>query len=372
MKITQNGDLLKILLVILFNLIRITYQTTTYSCNATASCGCSTNSATLSRIVGGEAATPATWGWAVSLNIANTYLCGGSIISSGWVITAAHCVNGQTASSITIYAGSNSRWTGTQSRVVSKIIVHPSYNSDTYVDDVALLQLKTPLDMTDRYVSQICLPSVDSTTLSTTEWPAANTTVVAVGWGTLSEGGSLPTNLQQVTLQTISRQDSTCSPLINDWHVQLCAGIFGGGKDTCQGDSGGPLMMFNSNKQWVLVGLTSNGLGCAEAAYSGIYTRVATFVSWINTNTNGSVLSGIGSNSTIVITPTSLNNVTSSNQATIPLITYQTTTYSCNATASCGCSTNSATLSRIVGGEAATPATWGWAVSLNIANTYLC
>ncbi|CAF1143889.1 unnamed protein product, partial [Adineta steineri] len=329
MKITQNGDLLKILLVILFNLIRITYQTTTYSCNATASCGCSTNSATLSRIVGGEAATPATWGWAVSLNIANTYLCGGSIISASWVITAAHCVNSQTASSITIYAGSNSRWTGTQSRVVSKIIVHPSYNSDTYVYDIALLQLQTPLDMTDRYVSQICLPSVNSTILSTTEWPAANTTVVAVGWGTLSEGGSLPTNLQQVTLQTISRQDSTCSPLINDWHVQLCAGVSGGGKDTCQGDSGGPLMMFSSSSQWVLVGLTSNGLGCAEAAYSGIYTRVAT-------------------------------------------ITYQTTTYSCNATASCGCSTNSATLSRIVGGEAATPATWGWAVSLNIANTYLC
>ncbi|CAF1292599.1 unnamed protein product [Adineta steineri] len=309
MKITHNGDLSQTLLVILFNLIRTSYQTATYSCNTTVSCGCSTNSAVLSRIVGGEAASPATWSWTVSLNIANIYLCGGSLISASWVITAAHCVNGQTASSITIYAGSNSRWTGTQSRIVSKIIVHPSYSSITYVNDIALLQLQTPLDMTDPHVSQICLPSVDSTTLSTTEWPAANTTVVAVGWGILSEVGSYPIDLQQVTLQTISRQDLTCSPLITDWHVQLCAGVSAGGKDTCQGDSGGPLMMFTSSNQWVIVGLTSNGLGCAEAAYSGIYTRVATFVSWINTNTNGDILS--------VVTPTSLNNVTTSNQAII-------------------------------------------------------
>jgi secreted trypsin-like serine protease len=59
--------------------------------------------------------------------------------------------------------------------------------------------------------------------------------------------------------------------------------------DTCQGDSGGPLMMFTSNNQWVLVGLTSNGIGCAEAEYSGVYTRVAEYQSWINTNTNGAV-----------------------------------------------------------------------------------
>jgi secreted trypsin-like serine protease len=58
--------------------------------------------------------------------------------------------------------------------------------------------------------------------------------------------------------------------------------------DACQGDSGGPLMMFTSSKQWVLVGLTSNGMGCAEANYMGIYTRVAAFQNWIRSYTNGS------------------------------------------------------------------------------------
>jgi secreted trypsin-like serine protease len=45
-------------------------------------------------------------------------------------------------------------------------------------------------------------------------------------------------------------------------------------------------MMFSSNNQWVLVGVTSNGIGCAEAAYSGIYTRVAAFQGWINSTTS--------------------------------------------------------------------------------------
>ncbi|CAF3763877.1 unnamed protein product, partial [Rotaria socialis] len=69
--------------------------------------------------------------------------------------------------------------------------------------------------------------------------------------------------------------------------VQLCAGVSGGGKDTCQGDSGGPLMMFSSSNQWVLIGVTSSGRGCADAAYSGMYTRVAAFQDWINSTMNG-------------------------------------------------------------------------------------
>lgn len=57
--------------------------------------------------------------------------------------------------------------------------------------------------------------------------------------------------------------------------------------DTCQGDSGGPLMMFTSTNQWVLVGITSNGIGCGRPSYSGVYTRVAAYKNWIQSVTNG-------------------------------------------------------------------------------------
>jgi hypothetical protein len=152
-------------------------EPTSYPCNSTAVCGCSQNSATVTRIVGGEPAAVTTWSWAVSLYIGSGSLCGGSIVSASWVITAAHCVNGVAASSITVYAGSNQRWTGTQTRRVSQIIVHPSYNSVTFVNDIALLRLSSSLIVGDPTVASICLPSVDSSTLANSQWPAVDTSV---------------------------------------------------------------------------------------------------------------------------------------------------------------------------------------------------
>ncbi|CAF3316790.1 unnamed protein product, partial [Rotaria socialis] len=79
--------------------------------------------------------------------------------------------------------------------------------------------------------------------------------------------------------------------MMADWTVQLYAGVSGGDKDTCQGDSGGLLMIFSSNSRWMLIGVTSSGIGCALTEYSGIYTRVAAYNSSINSNTNGSISS---------------------------------------------------------------------------------
>lgn len=162
--------------IILFAIVRPTYQVL-YSCNSTIACGCSFNPASVTRIVGGEEAGVATWGWAVSISIADgSYLCGGSILSSSWIITAAHCLYDFLGAKIIVYAGSNIRWSGTQNRLVSEVILHSNYDGDTFANDIALLKLTDPLNMSDTNVSSICVPLISSTTLESDEWPVVDTT----------------------------------------------------------------------------------------------------------------------------------------------------------------------------------------------------
>ena len=140
--------------------------------------------------------------------------------------------------------------------------------------------------------------------------------------GRLTEGGSLPGTLQQVTLQVIDNEAYSCNRVIYDTQLQICAGVSDYSKgwsylfcfvivlndllfvlDTCQGDSGGPLMMFTTSNQWVLVGLTSFGYGCARQDYSGVYTRVAAYHDWIQSFTNDSYWITVNSRANMILTP---------------------------------------------------------------------
>lgn len=284
------GLVLHIIIILSFGILFQNVSSATYSCSASATCGCSANSATLTRIVGGEPAAASTWGWAVSIRnrYTGSHFCGGSIISDTHILTAAHCTIDSFASTLRVYAGTTSSSSSAgQVRSVSKITNHPSYSSSTYRNDIAILKLSSPLDLNALGVDLVCLP--DGSTSG--EYPPANIDLVAVGWGVTSQGSNIVSPyLQQVTVQSVSSTSSYCrNSGVVDSSTQMCAGVMpAGGKDTCQGDSGGPLLMFTSNNVWEQVGITSSGDGCAQANRPGIYTRVSAYKSWIDSTMNSS------------------------------------------------------------------------------------
>lgn len=141
-----------------------------YSCDHNAACGCSNNSQLHSKIIGGQHAKAGTWSWVVSLRVRNRFYCAGSILSNLWILTAAHCfsvaddvganIYRVEPSDVTVHAGSIHQREETQVRRVAKIILHPKFDELNFINDIALLQLSSPLPMNDDTLAQICLPSV--------------------------------------------------------------------------------------------------------------------------------------------------------------------------------------------------------------------
>ncbi|CAF3375255.1 unnamed protein product [Rotaria sp. Silwood1] len=278
----------------LFNINYV--STTVYSCNRNAECGCSKTDARVDKIVGGESAVDSSWGWAVSLQRGGNHFCGGAIISPLHIITAAHCVTNTTAviGFVNVVAGidvwSQSSSTKAQVRSIVSVFSHPNYNDKSKVNDIAVLRLSQSLNISyGRSTARLCIPRVVSTNTSN-DYPVPDSTMVAIGWGTLASGAtSIPDNLhlQQVTLNAMSANHPMCIRTINNQQVQFCAAVIGGGKDTCQGDSGGPLMHFESDKrQWVLAGITSYGVGCGLPNYAGVYARTSVYYGWLRSIVN--------------------------------------------------------------------------------------
>lgn len=212
-----------------------------YSCNRSAECGCSKVNANVNKIVGGESAVDSSWGWAVSLqlNSNNAHFCGGAIISPSYIITAAHCI--PSSSFIIQYARvvvginklSETGSTIAQERSIVSVVLHPGYNDNTKVNDIAVLRLNRPLDISNgKGNARLCLPRVIQTGTAN-NYPIPDLSLVAIGWGLLRSGNhSIPPNqhLQQVTLTSMSADHRMCRTTISNRQLQFCAGIVGGGK----------------------------------------------------------------------------------------------------------------------------------------------
>ena len=221
-------------------------------------------------IVNGTESAPEARPYQVSLQSGGEHYCGGTIVDATTIITAAHCLEGETAAGTQIRAGvTDLNSNDGQTVQVASIISHPSY-ANNGLADIAVLKLATPLELGN---------GVTAIPLATEAEVAGATTGTVSGWGAVSETGDGSTSLLEAQVPLVG--DASCnSSLGTDGPTELCAG--GTGTDSCYGDSGGPLVV-NSDRGPVLAGVTSWGEECGGAT-PGVYADVPGLTNWISEN----------------------------------------------------------------------------------------
>ncbi|KAJ8721468.1 hypothetical protein PYW07_002243 [Mythimna separata] len=210
--------------------------------------------------------------------------CGGSLLTTTSVLSAAHCYYGDATEEWRVVLGTSYRWQDGTMHPVSQLVLHEGYVPATLDHDIAVIRLSVPAVYTN-VIQPASIPGTNYVL-------ADGSSVTTLGWGATSEIDEYPNQLNHVHIYTINQElcaaryaHLNSQPGFESWpnitDNMLCAGILDvGGKDACGGDSGGPLAHHNN----IVVGVVSWGFQCGHAVYPGVYVRVSRYTNWIVAN----------------------------------------------------------------------------------------
>jgi Trypsin/Proprotein convertase P-domain len=209
------------------------------------------------QIVGGRPASEP-YPFAASLQSrGGGHFCGAALIRPDWLVTARHCVEGDSPGSIQARIGSPNRTSGGTVATIRRIVLHPAGPSD-----VAVLQLTAP---------------VPHTPISIPAGVPVGSAIRLLGWGATSDPNPGPPPVQLQELDTTVLPDSQCGT----GGPELCVGNVDGWRGACYGDSGGPAVLRGAGG-WQLAGTTTAGTTRICGQGPSIYMDSAAHRAWID------------------------------------------------------------------------------------------